>query len=463
MPHLCCMKSAALLGFLLFSCILSGQELYFRQRPFLFYSVARQSFVVWEGDTVYTAKEGTQEWTRSVVHFPSNFNAEELRKEYFPMNTSNGDYFVISGCGLVWKWKEDSLVRVDHSFPHKNQYGAAPFVYHDTIMMCGGYGFFETKNITTYFDENACGWYLRKTNGAIPPGHFGSIYFQGKDDFYFTGGETRTTAGEFKVPGMWKLNLKTWTWEEFGALNPEINLSSQSYSIFSNTTGAWLNLGDRMLHFDSDEQLVSEYRNDRFFQIHEWVSEGEQVLLSEWRHDKEGFYIKMSPLDEVLGPIKKQYPMFAALSVKKEKTLVIVAILCYVWMWGVLGYYFLFVRRKKGSAETQSISIEQLQWSEMELRLLEQFWKAGADGVEVSEMNHHFNHGNPNFDALKKRRELKLKELRKKLSLQTGINETDIYQEQRLISDRRVKKVVLHSGITGEILGIPPSALEFTR
>ena len=89
--------------------------------------------------------------------------------------------------------------------------------------------------------------------------------------------------------------------------------------------------------------------------------------------------------------------------------------------------------------------------------ILQEFWNAGETGLEVSDLNNFFNHGAPNFDTLKKRRELKLKDLRRKLAFSTGISEADIFQEERLVSDRRVKKMVLNESIKREKLGIPLS------
>lgn len=457
MVHFCSMKSLALCAFLLFSFTLSSQELFFKQMPFLFYSTVRESFVIWDGDTVYTAKKNTNTWTKRVIHYSEAMSAEELKEQYFPMNTGKADYFVMGGCGKVWQWRGDSLIRIDHSFAHKNQFGACTYVYHDTLMMTGGYGFFQTKNITTSFDPSAGGWFLRKTKGPMPPDRCGSYYFQGKEDIYFWGGEVRNTLGEDTLHSLWKLHLPSYTWQSVGVIHPDIQLPLIRGKFYPSSMGNWVQLGNRMLRFDADAQRVDEFQADRFYDIQNWVTAGDQVMTALLHHDANGIFIRLSPLSQFLGPIKKQYPMIMRIPEHHEQTWAVVGMLCYGWMIGVLGYYWVLVRRRKRMEKVIEDREDLALWSELEKAILEQFWSVGALGIEVAELNHHFNHGEPNYDTLKKRRELKLKELRKKISLHTGISEAEIFQEERLISDRRVKKIVLNPSIKREKLRIPPS------
>lgn len=125
------------------------------------------------------------------------------------------------------------------------------------------------------------------------------------------------------------------------------------------------------------------------------------------------------------------------------------------WLIGVLGYYWVLLRRSKHQDLEIGEQLSQAEWSDRELAILEIFWAADSTGIEVSELNVLFNYGDPNFDTLKKRRELKLKDLRKKLAQLMGISESEVFVEQRLNSDRRVKKMALHPDIKRETLGIP--------
>ena len=92
--------------------------------------------------------------------------------------------------------------------------------------------------------------------------------------------------------------------------------------------------------------------------------------------------------------------------------------------------------------------------SKQELEILDFFFEAGSNGFESAELNRFFDYGDPNFDTLKKRRDIKMRELRKKLSAITGIASDEVFLEKRLDSDRRVKKLYLNPGIKRENTGI---------
>jgi len=58
---------------------------------------------------------------------------------YLPFNLKDKTYLVFHGCGVVLEWRNDSLVRIDKSFLHKNQYGAVPFTYNITPLLLKTY------------------------------------------------------------------------------------------------------------------------------------------------------------------------------------------------------------------------------------------------------------------------------------------------------------------------------------
>ena len=449
------MKSAFLLLFLLFSCILSSQELLFEKIPFQFYSPSRKVFVVVSGDTIYTASGKGEKWQKKPIRWTGALNAFQLASGYFSMSTSKADYFIMAGCGKVWQLKGDSLVRIDRSFDHKNQYGACAFVHHDTLFMMGGYGFFQTKNITTYFDERTGGWFLKRTTGEVPPEHSCAYYFKGQNDVMIWGGERRTTMGDDTLRSLWNLNLISNEWRELGKVNPEIQLPFVRGAIYVNEEGSWAHLGNRLLKFDVDNGKILEYKADQFYQIKGWVTHENQVLIAEWRHDEGGVFIWVDKIADVMGNPSKVYSLIEPLNKQGSYVRFIWALILFGWMLGVLGYYWVLLRRTKRIELLEEAQSNQMVWTEMELMILQEFWNAGEAGLEVSDLNKFFNHGDPNFDTLKKRRELKLKDLRRKLAYSTGISEAEIFHEERLISDRRVKKMVLNTLIKREKLGIP--------
>lgn len=430
-----------------------GQELHFEDIPFSFYSTSRQQFVVISGDQVYVSKGVGKPWEVSTMKFGSGMTAQQLRAHYFPMNTAVADYFVMGGCGMVWEWKGDSLFRIDHSFDHKNQYGSSPFVYHDTLFMTGGYGFFQTKNITTYFDRGAGSWFLKHTKGEYPPDRCSSYHFQGLNEVYFWGGQVRNTLGDDTIRTLWSLDLSTGIWKDQGRLNPELQLPYVRGAYFNTLSENWVHLGGRLLQFFPDQNRVDEYYSDRFYQIRSWVPNEEDVLILEWRHDRDGVFALISKKEDYLGGVKRSFEMQnMSIGASPLWTYLpqwiygLMILILAIYQWKIRG-----VRLEKLHEVDQGVK---WQLSETELGILIKFLDAGTSGVEVSELNDFFNYGDPNFDTLKKRRELKLKELRAKLAHNSGIEESKIFIEERLSSDRRVKKLMLNPQIKRENLGI---------
>ncbi len=455
MPHFCIMKSAVLLVFLLFSIGLYSQELLFSELPFQFYSPSRDCFVVTDGIDVYTSNGVGQAWSKSVLKYAPELNVQDFKSNYFPLSTTKGDYFVLHGCGKVLQLEGDSLTRIDHSFQHRNQYGASVFVHRDTLFMTGGYGFFVTKNITTYFDFATGGWFLKHTRGDYPPDRCGAHTFQAKDEVYFWGGQERNTLGDDTLQSLWCLDLRSSTWRNEGKICSEVGLPLMRGNATNAMGENWVHMGNRLLQFDPDSLKVREYQADRFYQLKGWVPHGEDWLIVEWGHDENEFLVRIKKRSEVLGELKREYPFIDEQSSRSAATLSLWAVVLYGWMIGVLGYYWVLVRRRKRQDLELDEQVSQVEWSDRELAILEIFWASDSEGIEVSELNELFSYGDPNFDTLKKRRELKLKELRRKLSQLLGISETEVYIEQRLNSDRRVKKMALHPDIKRERLGIP--------
>ena len=448
------MRSLFLFGFIMLSTDLYSQELFFKELPFQFYSPSRDCFLVIDGSDIYSSKGEGKEWSKSVLKYADELNVQDFKSNYFPLSTTKGDYFVMHGCGKVLQLHGDSLVRIDRSFQHRNQYGASVFVHRDTLFMTGGYGFFVTKNITTFFDFATGGWFLKHTRGSFPPDRCGSFTFQAKDKIYFWGGEQRNTTGDDTLQSLWCLDLVSAEWNNEGQICSQVDLPLIRGDAYTSVGENWVLLGNRMLCFDLDSLRVIEYQADNFHQLRTWVPHGEAWLVADLGHDENGFLVQVKKKSAVLGSVKRDYSFVNEESSRNAAALSLLAVVLYGWMMGVLGYYSVLVRRRwLQDLEVEDL-VDQVDWSERELAILEIFWASDSEGIEVSELNELFSYGDPNFDTLKKRRELKLKELRRKLAQLMGISETEVYIEQRLNSDRRVKKMALHPDIKRERLGI---------
>ena len=122
----------------------------------------------------------------------------------------------------------------------------------------------------------------------------------------------------------------------------------------------------------------------------------------------------------------------------------------------VLGYWFWwrFKRQVSETNVTEDIVLAAIHFSDQEKELLRFFFEVGEAGFETNDLHRFFDYGDPNFDTLKKRRDLKLREMRKKLAQLTGVSSDEVFLEKRLDSDRRVKKLYLNPEIKRENAGI---------
>ncbi len=123
----------------------------------------------------------------------------ENLKFYIPFVANNKNYLVHHGCGPVLEWRNDSIVRIDNSFLHKNQLGATTFVYRNNIYFFGGYGLFTHKNILTQFNFKTKEWDEVETSGIPPSPRLQAHGIVIGDNLYIFSGYEKTKKIFFKL------------------------------------------------------------------------------------------------------------------------------------------------------------------------------------------------------------------------------------------------------------------------
>ena len=122
------------------------------------------------------------------------------------------------------EFRNDSIVRIDKSFLHRNQYGAAAFDYKNQLYLFGGYGLFTFKNIITKYNFNSNQWEELTTNSDITPSarEYSDGIIINKNLFIFGGlnsNKKTKPSSVIKDNSIWKLNLETLNWEQLGIIN----------------------------------------------------------------------------------------------------------------------------------------------------------------------------------------------------------------------------------------------------
>lgn len=205
-----------------------AQEYTFKQSPLLFYdNQSKQPIIIDNDSIIIKIKEKTKIPLKN-TNYPSTLN------EYLPFSIGNKNYFVHNGCGPVLEYRNDSIIRIDNSFMHRNQFEAASFVYNNEIYFFGGYGLFTLKNILVKYSFQHKEWIEVNTSGNLPQPQ-SSTKFEVDNNFLFLIGGY--TAGEvYNNKWVYKLNLKTLVWERFSNANSAIEFSKIKFKkIFKST------------------------------------------------------------------------------------------------------------------------------------------------------------------------------------------------------------------------------------
>lgn len=87
---------------------------------------------------------------------------------------------------------------------------------------------------------------------------------------------------------------------------------------------------------------------------------------------------------------------------------------------------------------------EGLVLTEAERDLLSLFSAHQEKGIEIHQINDLLNFGDPSIDTLKKRREQLLKEFKYKLSKHFNIELNEVFLEERMSTDKRMKIMFLN-------------------
>ena len=91
---------------------------------------------------------------------------------------SEREYMIDQLGGYVFRLNDKSLKRIDNSYQHRMQLGSEIFIQNDTIFRHGGYGFWETRSLLTFYDFDSNEWDVVKTKNIGPEkfGHLSSSY-----------------------------------------------------------------------------------------------------------------------------------------------------------------------------------------------------------------------------------------------------------------------------------------------
>jgi hypothetical protein len=384
-------------------------------------------------------------------------------KSYIPFLIGRKNYLVHSGCGPVLEWRNDSIVRIDNSFLHRNQINSRPFIYKNEIYFFGGYGLFTFKNLLTKYSFKTKEWDEIETFGAPPSPRQYSLGIVLQDDFYvFSGYEkdpNRFLQMKSCEPIAWKLHLPTMQWSELGKFDSTINLNSREgiSSCFTANEKLYilplLNYTN-VYEIDFIKNTISTYRGflknatSSYFD-----AKTKQVVYLNKNAD--GLKsIMRTPLKEFLGKQVSQQAFILPWYFSFNSTTLIMVILSVVLVLILILYIY---KRKCRFIPFNGITFHATSaifyyrgkpldtLEDAELLILEYLVQNRYRFVSLNELNHLYENeiNKNNFSTVIKRREVAFASLISKLQILTATNESDILIYQKNKEDKRIKEIKL--------------------
>ena len=111
-----------------------------------------EGFTIITKDSIYHTVNGKDFTARR------HFFAEDIYRLDLVPSKDSQKFFIANGGGLVVKFEDDTLKRVDQSYRWRSRYNSLLTAANDTIYLFGGYGEFTYYNDLLRFDESAREW-----------------------------------------------------------------------------------------------------------------------------------------------------------------------------------------------------------------------------------------------------------------------------------------------------------------
>jgi hypothetical protein len=354
-------------------------------------------------------------------------------------------YFISRGCGIVYELKNQVLKRIDVSFAHKNQFGANVFTYHNKVHFFGGYGYFRTKNLITYFEPSSLEWFevVNRNYDVRPPSRQAAQSIVSGSKFYVWGGKGRRGMDDEPLLDMWCFNFKTRTWSYFAELNQNYREFAQHKSSSGNLPQEWFISLEYLVHTDVRNNKFTSYHHPRFLTYQNLIPNKHADHFLVMNRTTNSPTTKASVLTKaalIAGSQSQEQFFYKKLSLFKQ-----IPLDSYLWfsllLNLVLFLLLFYIRRvhKTDWYKRRNAILKSSDFSDLEWRCITLIHQHGS--IELSALNDLFDEEQLSFETLKKRRESFIKTLRTKIALLTALDVDDILFETKHPVDKRMKVI----------------------
>lgn len=432
---------------LLFAYTSQGQKLKHNDDLLLFKDAQSQLPIIIINDSLMY--KGKQLIPFKHTAYPENIS------EYLPFEIGKKTYLVHQGCGPVLEFRNDSIVRIDHSYLHKNQYKSIPFTYKNEIYFFSGYGLFTFKNIITRYDFKGGEWNQVQTKGeSLPEPRCGGYSLRKGDLLYVFGGITNDDTNVPKAknvqPLLWKLYLPTMTWSYVGRYNPNLLTPFEKKTQLRDKLYL---LEGYIIELDFTNKIAHKYnfRNYEILKSHYTIGD---TLYGIFSTTESKIYFKKTTIADLKGKYINTVPFYdedttATFDYPTIGLIVLVLVLSLS-----IGYKkrtVLFSKPFKGIVYNSQREVFMYHrktithFEENEKKVLHFLLKNIDQFVSLNQLNELFeNPTQPETQsAIIKRREHAINGLLNKVSKLTDIPEEELLLERKNIEDKRLKDILL--------------------
>ena len=402
-----------------------------------------QFFVLDDSTHYWTQKPGSNRWVKHPYVYAGDVPFIEMMDMTKVLAMSaKSYYFVSTSCGNIYELKQDTLKRIDHSFPHKNQYGAPMFAWNNSVFMFGGYGFFQVKNVFTRYVPQAKEWFevITKSKGSPSP-RSAPVFLLDQHQFYVVGGMDRSQLSDDFLRDCWKYDCQKKSWEKLGEVNELLYKDFKLMDLNMNFPNGVLRMNNRLIELNIRQNKWTSYENPLVLNMWKITSSknNEYLLYAQSNSNNNNEYVVKVQKFAALKEFKVgEYPIYQKISVfnlfPKEDYLWISLILNFL-LFTMLFYIRRMHKLKFLQRAQKKLRRSDFTTSEWDLMCL--IHRHGE--MELSALNEYFNEEGLSYETLKKRRETFVKNIRIKIAMITRKPIEEILMETKHTVDKRMK------------------------
>ena len=203
--------------------------------------------------TILPSKKLKKTYSAYSSPLPSELKAMPFDALSTLVYNENEVYFLYPGGGLLFKYKDGAIKRVDASFAHRNQFSGYFFKYKNEIYLLGGYGYWKSKSLLTKFNFETKNWDYVTTIGQNPvSGINAGSFVQEKNMLYVFDFYSKTRDdNDIQNNNLYMLDLDNFSWEKRGLINNML-----SNSVLRKSFGVKVAFKNSLIRKSVDENII---------------------------------------------------------------------------------------------------------------------------------------------------------------------------------------------------------------